>query len=141
VATIAPVIASVGSTSLQGWQVVWGPMQNGDVGAPISSPLNATKSFGGNIQDMAGFSDRSLVVTGTFGAGGTLTWEGSNDGVNYVTLTDPQGNPLNLALAEAKAVTEAVIFARPHVTGGDGTTSLTVAAFCRRTFQQPGFEA
>lgn len=140
-ATITPTILPVGSTSLQGWQATWTPLTFAalDQGAPIGGQVNVAQNFAGGAQDLAGFSDRSIVVTGTFGAGGTLVWEGSNDGTNYVTLTDPQGNALSITSAGVKAVTEAVIFARPRVTAGDGTTSLSVAAFCRRTYQQPGF--
>lgn len=140
-ATITPTLQPVGSTSLQGWQAVWTPLTftGLDAGAPIGGQVNVAQNFGGGAQDLAGFSDRSIVVTGTFGAGGTVVWEGSNDGTNYVTLTDPQGNALSITSAGIKAVTEAVIFARPRVTAGDGTTSLTVSAFARRTFQQPGF--
>lgn len=139
-AIITPTVQPVGNTSLQGWQAIWTPLTFAglDSGAPIGGQVGAAQSFAGGVQDLAGFSDRSIIVTGTFGAGGTVLWEGSNDGVTYVTLTDPQGNTLSITTAGAKAVTEAVIFARPRITAGDGTTSLSVAAFCRRTFQQPG---
>lgn len=32
-ANITPVVLPVGIASLQGWQVTWGPMLNGDIGA------------------------------------------------------------------------------------------------------------
>ena len=134
-----PVVVPVGNTSLQGWLATWGPMLNGDTGVPVSSPLSSTQSFAGGVQDMAGFSDRSVQVTGTFGAAGNLAWEGSNDGVNYYVLSNPQGTALNVTSAGVQQVTEAVLYARPHVTAGDGTTSLTVSVFLRRTYQQPGF--
>jgi hypothetical protein len=57
--------------------VQWTPMLNGDSGAP----------FG-----MTGFADRSAQIVGTFGTGGTVLIEGSNDGTNYATLNDPRSS-------------------------------------------------
>jgi hypothetical protein len=75
--------------------------------------------------------DQSVQVTGTFGAGGNVRWEGSNDGTNYVALTDPQGNALDFTTAKIEAVTEIAALVRPRVTAGDGTTSLTVTLVAR----------
>ena len=101
------------------WTVSWGPMVNGDTGAPISS--------------MFAYADRSVQVEGTFGSGGTVAFEGSNDQVNYRTLTSPQGTNLTIIMASLVAIVEMATAYRPHVTGGDGTTSLTVTMFLRRT--------
>ena len=131
-----PVITPVGNTSLQGWQIQWGPMLNGDTANPVASSIAAALSFAGGVFDPTGFADRSVQVTGTFGSGGNLAWEGSNDLVNYYVLNNPQGSALNIGSAGISAVTEAVIGAKPVVTAGDVTTSLTVTAFFRRTFQQ-----
>ena len=101
----------------------WGPMQNGDVGLPA-----VTTSPG-----LALFADTSVQVVGTFGAGGSVAFEGSNDGVNYAALHDPEGNTIALTAASPlKAILENVMNDRPHVTAGDGTTSLTVTALYRR---------
>lgn len=89
----------------------WAGMSNGDVGESV---------------ELANFADRSVQVVGDFGAGGTVRIEGSIDGVNYATLTDPQGNALDILWAKIEAVTEVVRWIRPRVTSGDGTTSLTV---------------
>lgn len=100
--------------------VQWEEMANGDTGAPVKFPQHA---------------DRTIQVTGTFGAGGNLRWQGSNDESNYATLTDPQGNALDITTAKIEAVTELTLAARPNVTAGDGTTSLTVTLMAR--MQQP----
>lgn len=92
-------------------------MTNGRTGAPF---------------EFSQWANRSVQVFGTFGAGGTLRWEGSNDGVNYSVLTDPQGNNLDFTAAKIEAVTETTWWVRPRVTGGDGTTTLTVILFARR---------
>lgn len=91
-------------------QVTWANMPLDEVGLALP---------------MAQYSDRSVQVTGTFG-GATVTIEGSNDGVNYFTLVDPHGNNLSFVTSRLEAVLEMVLWVRPKVTGGDGTTDLTV---------------
>lgn len=71
-------------------------------------------------------TDRSVSVTGTFGAGGTLVIEGSNDGTNYYTLNDLQGSALSITSAKLEGISEVPLYIRPRVTAGDGTTSLNV---------------
>src|SRR5687768_10491786 len=61
----------------------------------------------GDPMSVPGFSDRSVQVEGTFGAGGSCRIEGSNNGVNYRVLTDPQGNALDITAAKIEAVVEA----------------------------------
>ena len=95
----------------------WSNMSAGDVGAPVR---------------FAGASDRTVQVTGTF-SGGSLVIEGSLDGTNYATLTDPQGNALTLSTAKIEAVSELVRFIRPNVTGGDGSTAINVNILMRST--------
>lgn len=93
--------------------------------------LLTTTNADGSPFPFAAWADRSVQVTGTFGAGGNLRWEGTNDGTNYVALTDPQGNALDFTTAKIEAVTEVCALARPRVTAGDGTTSLTVTLVAR----------
>lgn len=97
--------------------ITWTPLANGDTGSPVIE---------------AEFSDRTVQVTGTFGVGGSVTLEGSNDGVNFVALTDPQGNAITKTAAAIEAVQEGPKYMRPNVTAGDGTTALTVTIFARR---------
>jgi hypothetical protein len=104
--------------AVSGWEFVWVTMANGDTGLPVNFPGNA---------------DKTIEVTGTFGAGGSCTLEGSNDGINYYVLTDPTGTPIALVAAGIKAVTEATQWVRPHVTAGDGTTALVAVVFARNT--------
>jgi hypothetical protein len=97
----------------------------------VWTPLTTTDDVGRAVK-MAGSADRSVQVDGTFGAGGTLRIEGSNDGVSFYVLTDPQGNALDFIAAGIEAVSEPVRFIRPRVTAGDGTTSLSVTMLLRR---------
>lgn len=88
----------------------WTPLSAGGTGAPIR---------------FAQYTDKSVQVSGVFG-GASLRFEGSNDGATYLPLTDPQGNTLDFVSAKIKAVTEGSLWVRPNVTGGDGTTALSV---------------
>lgn len=89
----------------------WANLANGDDGEALMS---------------AAYTDRSIQVFGTFGVGGNVRIEGSNDGIHWAVLTDPQGNNLDITSAKIELVAEATFFIRPRVTGGDGTTDLTV---------------
>jgi hypothetical protein len=77
--------------------------------------------------------DRSVAVTGTFN-GGTLVVEGSNDGTNFFTLTNPAGSSLSFTAAGLMQVTEAVAYVRPRATAGSGMT-LAVNMTMRRTLR------
>jgi hypothetical protein len=97
--------------------VVWTGLLNGDDGSPFSG---------------FDWADASVQITGTFGSGGSINLTGTNDGTNYVVLTDPQGNALTKTSAAIEQISEGVKTFRPLVTAGDGTTSLTVTMYARR---------
>lgn len=101
-----------------GWisRYKWTPLLNTDVGSAVNS---------------AYFADRSVQVFGTFG-GGTIVLQGSNDGgTTYVTLKDPLGNNLSFTTAGFKMIGDLAHLIRPSVSGGDGTTSLSVWVLMR----------
>lgn len=90
---------------------------NGDDGAPCA---------------MLGYDEVSIVVTGTFGAGGSATLEGSHDGVTYFALRNHAGTAIAITAAGGDvAAASAFRFVRPRVTAGDGTTSLGATLFLR----------
>lgn len=68
---------------------------------------------------MLEWADRSVQVVGTFG-GGTITIEGSNDGSNWATLTDPQGNNLAITSAKIEQISEMTLYVRPKPSVGTG---------------------
>ena len=78
------------------------------------------------------YTDRSVQVFGVFD-GATLRIEGSNDGANWATLTDPQGNDLLITSSKIEMVTEASAYLRPFVVGGGASTDLTVCMLCKET--------
>jgi hypothetical protein len=76
--------------------------------------------------------DKCVHAYGTFGAGGTVTIQGTNETgapAQGQTLHDPAAAVLTLtdaAGARLKQCLESPYQIRPVVTAGDGTTSLTV---------------
>lgn len=97
--------------------VVWTGLLNGDDGQPFET---------------GDWADYCVQFGGTFGAGGTILLEGSNDGTTYFTLTDIQASAISKAAASIEQVAEAPRYVRPRVSAGDGTTSLTCTIYARR---------
>ncbi len=100
-------------------QATWGPMANADVGLGILA---------------AHYPDRTVQISGTFGVNGTVVIEGSNNSTNgqngdWNTLRDPQGNALSFTSADLRQALENVLWIRPRVSNGDGTTALTAVLF------------
>ena len=79
-----------------------------------------------------GYADRSVQVDGVFGSGGSVMIEGSNNGSTYYPLTDPQGNNLEITSGKIEQISEAVVYLRPRVTSGDGSTSINVTILMRK---------
>ncbi len=88
-----------------------------DTGTPIS---------------FAEYSDRSVQIESADDGGGTTTIEGSLDGTNYHTVTDPQGNALSFTSPGViEQISEATVWIRPALTGGSAGT-VTVTVFGKR---------
>lgn len=96
--------------------VQWTGLLQGDSGAPVQ---------------LVKYADRSVQVTGTFGAGGSVLIEGSNTSVDFATLNRLQGTPLSISSAGISQILENTVQLRPNVSGGDGTTNLSVAVLIR----------
>ena len=89
----------------------------------------------GAISDYPAHADRNFQVSGTFGAGGELTMQGTNEppaNNNWFTLTDMAGSALVKTSAGGKMIQENTLYVRPNITGGDGTTSLTITLIARK---------
>lgn len=99
--------------------LTWTPLVNGDDGAPVKGP---------------GWADRSFHVHGTFGTGGTVVIEGSNEltPTEYRTLNDPFGNALSVTAAGVYELTQIALWMRVRVSAGDGSTAITVNACLAR---------
>ena len=96
------------------YNIIWTGLLNGDDGLPIEAIY---------------YENCFVHVTGTFGAGGAVQMQASNDMVNWAAL----GTPLVAATPTANH-TSHPRFIRPLVTAGDGTTNLTATMACHRHF-------
>jgi hypothetical protein len=88
--------------------LTWATLTNGNVG---------------QYMEVGRIPDKTVHVSGTFGSA-TLTWQGSNDGTNFYTLTDADGADLAFTAAGLALCREAPKYIRPSAAGGGGTTSL-----------------
>ena len=101
---MATINATVDRNTVPGAVLVsWADLATNDVGAGVPIPYAA---------------DLSCQVSGTFG-GGTVTWQGSNDGTNWHPMTQ-RGGTTNMAFTSAAVHTanENPAFVRPAVTAG-----------------------
>lgn len=82
-----------------------------------------------------GMGGVTVQVNGTIGAGFGLAVQGSNDGANWFTLNDQANSPVTFTALGLKTIRDQPLFVRPFVTGGDGTTNVTVImAFQKAAF-------
>lgn len=115
-AAITPVVSNIsddGSVLRITWETL---TTTNDTGTAVSLPK---------------YWDKTVTVTGTFGAGGTISIQGSNDGANWFDLTDFQGVDIELTAAGLKPIAENPLYIRPYVSAGDGTTDLDVILIAR----------
>jgi hypothetical protein len=96
--------------------VVWTGLLSGDVGDAFEVP---------------GWADRSVQIEATFGDG-TITMQGSNDGVTFYPLTDPQGNAIAKTANALEQIEEVTRYVRPSFSGTTGTAGV-VTLVGRRT--------
>lgn len=99
----------------------WTPVLAGDDCEPIHAP---------------GANERSIHVSGVFGAVGKITILGTNEELDetpdWQVLTDPHGVPLEFTTGGLKNVGQITQYLKPAVSGGDGTTSLKITAVAKR---------
>lgn len=97
--------------------VTWANLGNADDGAPYETKWH-----------------RDFCVTAVVAAYGsaTLVIEGSNDGTNYITLNDPQGNALSFTtgLTKLEQLLEVPRYIRPRTSGRTGT-DITVQLYAK----------
>lgn len=95
--------------------------------------LDATNTTGSPF-GMPGSAIRSVQIQGTFDTA-TMAFAGSNDGTNYVTLTDPQGNAISGNTARLEQVSEVTRFVKPVMTSPQANTSIVVTLLSVRRGQ------
>lgn len=115
-----PFTRVVLDTRYQTRQIVWSNLLNTDDGAPVENTGPPQTLF--------------VAVSGTFGVGGSVAFQGSADGVTWGTLILVNNSAATFTSATAAAVRGNPRFIRPIVTAGDGATNLTVTVYTA-----PGF--
>jgi hypothetical protein len=90
----------------------WTPLTNTNIeGVPMSFP---------KAENISG------QLSGTFGAGGTFQWQGSNDKVIFFNLLNWQGVAISRTANALDTFEDRPLYIKPKLTaGGDGTTSVT----------------
>lgn len=68
-----------------------------------------------------GARDKTVQMQGTWGSA-TVVLQGSIDGTNYITLTDPQGNAISKTDNAMETVMENVRYIKPSTSGGTGSS-------------------
>lgn len=112
-AVVKEVTGSSGAGDQSCWVATWSGIVQGDTMSPVTMPKH---------------SDKSIHAFGVFGAGGSISLNGSND-LNqggYAPLNTPASVAIAITADGAKAVLENTVFVKPVLTSGDGTTALTV---------------
>lgn len=100
-------------------QIVWTGLLNGDDGSPL--------------EWVDGAADSYVTVSGTFGVGGSVSMQGSADGVTFDTMTEGGGTTAaTFTAAGGGPLNGTPRYFRPIVTAGDGTTALTVTLSLNR---------
>ncbi|MDP3940365.1 MAG: hypothetical protein Q8R92_19800 [Deltaproteobacteria bacterium] len=96
-----------------------------------SWPLTSTNVDGQPVE-WTEWADRTWTVTGTWG-GATCSFEGSNDGSVYVTLSNAAGGTAATKTADgALAIIETPRYVRPKLTTAGTDAVLTVIMIARR---------
>lgn len=103
----------------------------GDRGVHMIQWLTMGDADTGTSIEMPGSSDRSVQIAGTFDSA-TVVLQGSNDGTNWATLTDPQGNAISKTGAAIEMITELTRYIRPVTSGGQGSTDIDVTVLVKR---------
>lgn len=119
---VRPIVPTKLSRGSHRWE--WNTLLNGDTGAPLDAD-----------QGCPNFADKTVHVKGNFTGPATIVIEGSNDGVTWVTLTDPAGALLSFTSEDLKVVLENPQEIRPRVSAGGGSTDLDVFIIGRGILQ------
>lgn len=110
-----PATATVEDDGIQVFR--WAGITEADEGTPVRSP----------------YTHRSVQAVGNFGVSGAITIEGSNDGSNWGTLTDPSGSAIVLSNATPVEIATPTIYLRPRASAGTGVlVDVIAASFTRR---------
>ena len=103
-ATRYPTVTQLGPGTLR---VRWSGLLATDVGDPFACHQ---------------FKGKTVHMYGTFG--GSVALQGNNGGTTWITVTDPQGNPISMAAEAIEEVLEAISEIRPSAGAGVGNVTV-----------------
>ncbi len=105
--------------------VLTGPTNEGIVEV-VWETLTTTNRPGNGIL-LAKFPDKTVQVTGTFGASASIAVEGSNDdGTTWFACHDITNSVIALTAAGGALIVENPKLTRPVLANGDGSTDIDV---------------
>ena len=123
-AVIAPVIDRLSATPDESvLRVTWPAVTEADTCTPVSFPA---------------WCERTAQVFGTFGAGGAVTMQGSNDGTNFATMNNRQGAGIVVTAAGLATSQDLPVWVRPLISAGTGVSVSIVLALHRQDFSGTG---
>lgn len=91
----------------------WDNITNGDTCSPVT--LIGIEGAVGSVQGVGTADSASIAL------------QGSNDGTNWVNLTDQNGDAIALDITSASQAADfstAMLYLRPHPTGGGGSQDI-----------------
>ena len=94
-----------------------------------------TTNDNGRALELPVYPEKTVHILGTFGSGGTVKIQGSNDGTNWIDLTDTRGNTISKIATYLGTIAENPRYIRPFVSAGDGTTDIDVILIARRNIR------
>jgi hypothetical protein len=116
-ATVTPTLSKPGERDDSAILMTWALTTANTDGAPL---------------EWIQWADRCFTAVGTWG-GATLTIEGSNDGVNWLPLSNAAGGAAATFSANgAKSIIELPNFVRPNLTTPGAGATVTVQLLARR---------
>lgn len=85
----------------------------------------------GDAQSFASYADKTFIAAGAFGTA-TVVMEGSNNGADWVTLSNRQGTAMSFTAPAMNTSQDKPIYIRPRVTAGAGG-AVAVSCACHRS--------
>lgn len=83
------------------------------------------------IVELPAFAEKSVQIQGSNFDGATISLHGSNDGTNFIALTDPRGNAISKTSSAIEAVSEHTRYVRPVASGINTNTSVVVSLYAK----------
>ncbi len=119
---VIPIVPTKISRGSHKW--VWDAMGDVDTGEPLGPD-------GGGIA----FADKTVQVDSASYDSATVVIQGSNDGVVWFTLTNPNNDNLSFTADALEAILENPLYIRPSTSGGLGSADINVTLAGRATLQ------